>query len=243
MIRKKRWTRQEIEFLKQNYGETSTRELAGELNKTKCSLNLKANRLNIIFRRRGKTYEKIYGIEKSKETKMKIGLKSKERWLNLKYIKNISNKIRKKWQMEEYRKKAKRSMKEVWEDKKYKKRQVERLLHTHFSKPTQLEQRFDAFFKQNHIPFRYVGDGQLIISGKNPDFVCNPKKLVIEVGSKKEKAVKRENRSFINWQDYERQRKAHFKRWHFDCLCLWEDELRQNPQKLLRKIKTKLFRV
>jgi very-short-patch-repair endonuclease len=111
----------------------------------------------------------------------------------------------------------------------------------HGAKPTKLEQKFDAFFKQNNFPFNYVGDGKLWIDGKNPDFVCNPKKLVIEVGNKTEKSIKRKGRIYCDWKGYEEQRKAHFKKSYFDCLCLWEDELK-NPQLMVQKIKQITFR-
>ena len=92
-----------------------------------------------------------------------------------------------------------------------------------------------SFFKQNNLPFTYVGDGQMIIGGKCPDFVCNPLKLVIEVGNKREKSFERKGRNWKGWKDYTRKRKAHFKRYFFDCLCLWKDELKY-PLKLQKKI-------
>jgi very-short-patch-repair endonuclease len=154
---------------------------------------------------------------KSKETKRKIGLKAKERWKDTKYRKKMSS-----------------AQKEVWENPEYKEKQVKRILSIH--PPTKIEQRFDAFFKQNNLPFLYVGDGQVTFGGKCPDFICNPKKLVIEVGSKREKSFERKGRNWKGWKDYTRKRKAHFKRYFFDCIGLWEDDLRKNPQKILTRL-------
>jgi very-short-patch-repair endonuclease len=175
-----------------------------------------------------KSQKKIW---KRKGYRQKMSLAHKNQFFSKECREKISITSKKRWQDPKYRKKAIRSMKEIWKDKEYKERRVKTILKASQDRPTQLEQRFDAFFKQNNLPFHYVGDGQLIIGGKNPDFVCNPSKLVIETASKRHK---REFRG-MSWQSYQRKRKAHFKKYFFDCICLWEDELKK-PQKIMNKI-------
>lgn len=211
----KKWTEDEIDFLKKNYGKKLAKDIGKRINRNPKSIRDKAHLL-----------------------KLKINKK------------NFSKLRREQYQKEELKtwnkgilhtKKAKQNMslaqKRVWQNPEYREKQIKRLLNKHFEKPTQLEQRFDAFFKQNNLPFHYVGDGQLIIGGKCPDFVCNPLKLVVEVGNKIEKSIKRKGRNYFSWQDYQRQRKAHFKRYFFDCICLWEEDLKKNPNKMLDKIR------
>jgi very-short-patch-repair endonuclease len=161
---------------------------------------------------------------KRKNVRNKLSLATKRYWKNLpKFNKDIRAK------------KVSVFQKKLWKTQEYKEKQLKRMRQKYT--PSKLEQKFDIFFKQNNLPFNYCGNGSIIIGGKIPDFICNPLKLVVEVGSKKEKDFRAiQHNKYNNWQNYERKRKAHFKRYFFDCICLWEDELKY-PFKILNKIR------
>ncbi len=46
---------------------------------------------------------------------------------------------------------------------------------------TRIELRFEAICERYHLPFKYVGDGQLWIENLNPDFIHLTKPVAIEV--------------------------------------------------------------
>jgi very-short-patch-repair endonuclease len=231
---RREWQEKEIQILEKFIGKIKVEDINKKylIKRSPCAIMHKARKLGLKSNRSLLIKEKnnpFWNKHHIKETRKKISIamKGNKIWLGKKHT-------------EEAKELISLAQKKRWQNPEYKDKQVKRLLHTHFPIPTKLEQRFDAFFKQNHLPFRYCGNGSVRIDGKSPDFICNPKKLVIEVGSKNEKNVKKKGRHYFGWRDYERQRKAHFKKWHFDCLCLWEDELRQNPQRILNKIQKAL---
>lgn len=48
--------------------------------------------------------------------------------------------------------------------------------------PSSLESLMLCIIEQNHLPYKYVGDGSFLIAGYNPDFVNNNgKKIAVEV--------------------------------------------------------------
>lgn len=84
--------------------------------------------------------------------------------------------------------KIKRSIisKKKWEDPEYRHKVITRSLKALFGKrPTNLEIKFIQLIKKYNLPFKYIGDGKLIIGGCNPDFIStNKRKLIIEVANK-----------------------------------------------------------
>jgi hypothetical protein len=99
--------------------------------------------------------------------------------------------------------------------------------------PNKKETQLINLFKDNNLPYKYVGDGKLIIGGYNPDF-CNTdgqKKLMEMFGQYWHSPAK-----IRAWYETEQGRIAQFKSLGFDCLVIWENELRNQP-KLLSKIK------
>jgi len=94
--------------------------------------------------------------------------------------------------------------------------------------PNKSEQILIDLFSQNNLPFKFVGNGEVWLGNRNPDFInTNGKKQVIEfLGT--------------HWHPlFDEARKVeHYKKYGFDCLIIWEDEL-ANPDKVA--IKTKRF--
>lgn len=87
----------------------------------------------------------------------------------------------------------------------------------------------------NHLypnEWRYVGDGQLVIEGRNPDFVnCNGKKLIIECFGNYWHSVR--TRCF---EETEEGRIALFKKYGYKTLVVWEREIK-NTDTLVARIR------
>jgi len=94
-------------------------------------------------------------------------------------------------------------------------------------KPTkpelEINKLLDKYFPDE---WRYVGNGKFIIEGKCPDFVnINGKKKVIELFG-----------DFWHQDDNPQDRIDMFKEYGWDCLIIWESELKGQINKLLDKI-------
>ena len=93
-------------------------------------------------------------------------------------------------------------------------------------KPNGIEQSFIELLGSFHLPFKYVGNGEVWLGNRNPDFInTNGKKQVIELlGTYWHPLFDGANRI------------EHYKQYGFDCLAIWEDEFK-NPLKLGKKVK------
>jgi len=92
--------------------------------------------------------------------------------------------------------------------------------------PNKKERILIGLINDNSFPYKFVGDGKIIIDGKCPDFIqCNGKKKIIEL--------------FGNyWHDKndEQIRKDIFSNYGYKTLVIWEDELK-DLNKVITKIK------
>jgi len=101
------------------------------------------------------------------------------------------------------------SRKESWKDPEYQQKQKD----ARNLKPTEPEV-FVQRTLDKHFPgeWKYVGDYQFRVGGRNPDFLnVNGKKQVIEVFG-----------MFWHEESEEEERIAHYKKLGFDCLVIWE---------------------
>jgi hypothetical protein len=72
-------------------------------------------------------------------------------------------------------------------------------------RPSKFEKRIMDIIKQNSLPYRYIGDFQLIIGGKCPDFInTNGQKILIETYD-----------NYWKKQDYISKRRRHFAKFGF----------------------------
>lgn len=94
-------------------------------------------------------------------------------------------------------------------------------LHKRPSKP---ERKILNLIESSNLPFRYVGDGDLIIGKLNPDFVSLHNSKVIEVFGR---FYHDPEKSFfdVDWKRQKEGRIAYFKQFGYDCLIIWDDEL------------------
>ncbi len=110
---------------------------------------------------------------------------------------------------------------------------LEKMRASQTRKPNKAELKLLQLIKDNKLPYEYVGDGKLIIGGYNPDYCNNngQKKLIEMFGQYWHSPAK-----IRAWYETEQGRIEQFKSLGFDCLVIWENELR-NQSKLLAKIK------
>uniref|UniRef100_A0A6M3KKP2 DUF559 domain-containing protein n=1 Tax=viral metagenome TaxID=1070528 RepID=A0A6M3KKP2_9ZZZZ len=79
---------------------------------------------------------------------------------------------------------------------------------------------------ENNLPFKYVGNGEVWLGNRNPDFInTNGKKQVIELFG-------------IYWHPVfdVAKKQEHYRQYGFQSLVIWEDEL-EKPEKVLAKIR------
>lgn len=138
------------------------------------------------------------------------------------------------WKNPEFRKNRRKQLIEQWKDPDYRDRAVRAIMKGNSIKPNKPEKLLITFL--NHIlpnEYRYVGDGQFILSGKCPDFLnINGKKKLIELfgnywHSKKITGIKP--------KQHEEERINHFQQFGFDTLIIWERELK-NLNKVANQI-------
>lgn len=76
--------------------------------------------------------------------------------------------------------------------------------------------------------YKYVGDGEVMIGGKNPDFInIDGQKKVIEYFGDR-------------WHqgDNPQERIDSFAQYGFACLIIWQSEFKKKPQRVINRIKT-----
>ncbi len=108
--------------------------------------------------------------------------------------------------------KQSKSMKRLYREDKEFLKMIQKSWHR---KPNSLEKGFQEIIEKLFPnEYKYVGNGEIWIGGKNPDFInVNGKKIVLEV--------------FGNyWHNIEdvQTREKHFEKYGFQCLCIWESD-------------------
>jgi len=119
-----------------------------------------------------------------------------------------------------------KKMLQLWSDTEYKNNTIRKMMSSNGKKLNKKEEKlFEIIEGLFPSKFFFVGDGKVIINGKVPDFI-NGKKQIIELfGDYWHKGENTEDRISI------------FKELDYDCLVIWEHELKiDNRDKLLNKI-------
>jgi len=78
-------------------------------------------------------------------------------------------------------KKISNTSKDRWANKDWKDKQIKLILEGLMKRPTSYEQKISNLCFKYNLPFIYKGDGSFLINFKNPDFVNENDKVVIEV--------------------------------------------------------------
>jgi hypothetical protein len=133
----------------------------------------------------------------------------------------------------EHREKISIAASKLWKDPKYREKVIKNTLKSTLKRPTHFEKKIIDLCSDHGLPFKYIGDGQVIIAGKNPDFMeTNGRKLLIETYGK-----------YWHPIDYEETRFKLFAKYGFRTLFLNDDSLIGDNWKeiCLRKIKNFLL--
>lgn len=104
-----------------------------------------------------------------------------------------------------------------------------------YRKPNERELQLQSVLDR-HFPdvWKFVGDGQVWIEGKNPDFMnVNSKKQVIEVFG-----YHWHDPSYFPNRASEEELIAHYKSCGFDCIVFWEYDV-YNEEEVVRRIRGK----
>lgn len=124
------------------------------------------------------------------------------------------------------RKNISKAVKMLWEDSEYRDMMVSRIILGQKLKPNKAEQKLIALIEKSNLPFKYVGDGYTFIAGKCPDFLnIDGKKQLIELFG-----------DFWHKGETGEDRIAHFAKYGFRTLIVWEHELK-NENVLADRIK------
>ena len=130
--------------------------------------------------KKGKTFEELYGIERANEYKKRM---SENRMGHPSYTKGM------KW-TDEHKKKISLGCKGKKHTEESNKRKSEYAkTHPEYLKrvlgrreKSSLEIKMEGLLEKFNLPYKFVGNGEVIIGGKNPDFVnCNGDKIAVDV--------------------------------------------------------------
>ncbi len=202
------------------------------------------NKFKLTKEQKARQSTALTGHVTSEETKRKISESHKGKKLSEEHKRNVSKALKGRVNSKESIKKradglrgkkmsaeAKHSMsiaqKKLWADPIFHKQQQSKMANGHrLNRPNKPETELLNLL-QNLYPsdWKFVGDGDLIIGGKNPDFAnVNGKKILIELFG-----------DYWHRNDSPRKRMGMFKPYGFRTLVIWEHEL-QNQKTLVNKI-------
>jgi len=185
--------------------------------KTKEKISEKAKKRWQNPRFRKKMSEVLTGRTFSDEAKRKMA----SLWKDEKHIRNVLEGMHKKWEDAEYRNKMLDLLEKKNKDPVFIKKRLKGLI----KRPNKPEQKIIDLCKKHNFPFKYVGDGGVIIGTLNPDFIHN---------QGENKIIELFGRTFhdpdkspydISWHQQYWGRMAYFSQQGYDCLIIWDDEL------------------
>jgi len=160
----------------------------------------------------------------TEETRAKLSASLKGRHLSQEHKNNVSKGCKGIPCSEDQKAKMSVIMKKKWQDREYAKKVLA------YSKPNKAELKLeDILDRRSPGEWKFVGDGQLIIGGRCPDFVnVNGKKELIELFT-----------AYWHPMFDVAQRKEHYRQYGFRVAIIWEDEL-EDEERLVKTLKRKL---
>lgn len=182
----------------------------------------KRNWRDVVLRKKMIRYGKnnpFYQKKHTKHTKNLLKRLAKKQWKNEKYRKLNSGvnawsygRITPKHE----KKLISKTSYEHWKSSGYQKKQI---LSRHL-RPNKIELKLNKILSQNFPKeYKYVGDFQVWIGGKNPDFMnINGQKKLIEFYG-----------TYWHKDENPKDRINHFKKYGFDTLVIWDKELKNTP--------------
>lgn len=168
---------------------------------------LESTKKKMSLSKRGKPSPRK-GEHLSEKSKQRLSLAHKGKCLSEKHKKMISE-----------------SMKKFFlEHSEHKEKIIRNVLKSRINSPNKLEYKWIRIFRKHNLPYRFVGNGEFILGGKCPDFIqTNGKKICVEV--RNENICKFFDK--ISPEDYKERRIKHFKQYGWDCIVIFEDNLKR----------------
>ena len=120
----------------------------------------------------------------------------------------------------EHRKSLSKALKRCWENSEWAEARMKKIN----VKPNKLESYVMSLMKDFSLSFKYVGNGYTFIAGKNPDFINFEKKKIIEVFG-----------NYWHKKEEEEERTIHFKKYGYDTLVLWENDINSTEKEEIAK--------
>jgi very-short-patch-repair endonuclease len=158
----------------------STPYMAGK-NHSEKSKNLMGIKQKERFKREQHPF---YGKKHSQETKDKIGRTQKKRVEDNPSLRlEASIRLREIMKSPELRKR----LSELKKGKKHSRETIRKILRRRDK--SSLEIKFEDLINKLDLPYRFVGNGEIMVARKVPDFVHNKKKIAIEVYYRKHKEM------------------------------------------------------
>lgn len=101
---------------------------------------------------------------------------------------------------------------------------LRKIIKARHARPNRAEGRFISIIKRHNLPFRYVGNGEVIIGGKNPDFIhTQGERKVIELfGIYWHSPLYRKVKPTMTYEAIIQ----HYAKHGYDCLVIWDIELK-----------------
>lgn len=104
-------------------------------------------------------------------------------------------------------------------------------------KPNKPEQKLMKIIAELQLPYRYVGDGKILIGSYIPDFIqTNGKKHIIEIFGDYWHSDKKKHYRELSWHQTELGRMMAYSQFGYKTLVIWEHELSK-----LESVKRKLL--
>ena len=151
---------------------------------------------------------------------------TKEHKEHIKYALNNSDVFLKAVTNKEKCKKQSISMKKKWrKDKEYRKKAMITSCNNLFAvnRPTSIEiQVYNILEKHKPSEWLYIGLGQFILEGMNPDFIHANKNIVIEV-----------NGDYWHTEEEAKNRVNKFKKIGYQCIVIWQHDLQKEEAEII----------
>jgi very-short-patch-repair endonuclease len=178
---------------------------------------IRQKKIGILSEKRGKSYDELYGYEKSLEIRQKQANQHKNKKFSEYHRRVMSETHKRKFLDENFRR--------SWAIRFHK-------------KPGPLEQKLIEIINSNNLPFKYTGNLSTWVGStigvKNPDFMSSVgKKQVIELLGE----YWHQKRPNIRFHQTAEGTKEHYQKAGFNCLIIWDYEIKKDPQQVLQKIK------
>jgi len=128
----------------------------------------------------------------------------------------------------EVREGKRKKMNKKWEDREWAKNTLKKTMNSSYRGSPNKQEILIGSIIDSILPntYKFVGDGSVWIGRKNPDFVHNSKKMIIEFFGRK-------------WHklEHEPEKIEYFKELGYECLVIWTEELND-----IEKLKVKIIK-